>query len=355
MHKLPVGVLGASGYAGRELCALIARHPGLELRFATANDRRGEHARLGGRNVRFIAHDDAELEQCALVFSALPHGASAPWVERILAAGAKAVDLSADLRPGRATVEPTAGPATTTSERARGSYLAAAAAPAVQTARSAHAKTYPYGLTELFRPEIAGADAVANPGCYPTAILLALAPLAERKLIAADGLVSVSAASGVTGAGSAPRADLLFGELTEDFRPYSPGNEHRHLPEMTATLAKWGAACDLLFAPHLLPVARGILATITVPMAAPLESPNILWRERYEGEPFIEISDALPTLRDVVRRNVVQICATTAANVRTPTLVVFAAIDNLVKGAAGQGLQNANLMLGLPEQDGLPT
>src|ERR671914_143593 len=100
VHKLPVGVLGASGYAGRELCALLARHPGLDLRFASANERRGEQARLGGLDVRFIAHDDAQLERCALVFSALPHGASAPWVHRALAVGAKVVDLSADLRPG---------------------------------------------------------------------------------------------------------------------------------------------------------------------------------------------------------------------------------------------------------------
>jgi N-acetyl-gamma-glutamyl-phosphate reductase len=110
-----------------------------------------------------------------------------------------------------------------------------------------------------------------------------------------------------------------------------------------------------LFVPHLLPVARGILATITVPLKAPLATPNELWRERFAGEPFIEIADELPTLRDVVRRNVVRVCATTAANMRTPTLVIYAAIDNLVKGAAGQALQNANLMLGLPEAQGLPS
>lgn len=112
--------------------------------------------------------------------------------------------------------------------------------------------------------------------------------------------------------------------------------------------------CDLIFAPHLLPVARGILATISVPLSGPLASPNTVWRDRFSGEAFIEISDELPTLRDVVRRNVVRISATTVANVRTPTLVVYAAIDNLVKGAAGQALQNANLMLGLPERHGLP-
>ena len=360
-------MLGASGYAGRELCALIAHHPRLELRFATANERRGEQARLGGRDVRFIAHDDAQLDECALVFSALPHGASAPWVARVLAAGAKAVDLSADLRPGSAdsTVQgayvrndDNAKPERLAGDRSRREpYAAYSASPAISALQGKgpdSATSYPYGLTELFRDEIASAECVANPGCYPTAILLALAPLAEREMIAREATVSVSAASGVTGAGSAPRTDLLFAELTEDFRPYAAGNGHRHLPEMTATLARWGATCDLLFMPHLLPVARGLLATITVPLAAPVASPNSLWRDRYASEPFIEVTDELPTLRDVVRRNVVRICATTAANVRTPTLVVFAAIDNLVKGAAGQALQNANLMLGLPEQAGLP-
>jgi len=165
----------------------------------------------------------------------------------------------------------------------------------------------------------------------------------------------VSAASGVTGAGFTPRAELLFGEVTEDFRPYAAGNEHRHLPEMTTTLARWGVDCDLIFAPHLLPVARGILATLTIPLAEPLTSPNSVWRDRFAREPFIEVADQLPALRDVVRRNVVRICATHTANVRTPTLVVYAAIDNLVKGAAGQAIQNANLMLGLPEQQGLPS
>ena len=356
MHKLPVGVLGASGYAGRELCALIVRHPGLRLHFASANERRGERARLGGEDVRFVAHDDADLDGCDLVFSALPHGASAPWIHRIVAAGAKAVDLSADLRPGANATQPAAQ---AYAERALGAATAAThtgePGGAVGLSVAAIPRAVPYGLTELNRTEIAGSDVVANPGCYPTAILLALAPLAERRLIAPGTTVAVSAASGVTGAGSTPRPELLFGEVTEDFRAYAPGNTHRHLPEMTSTLARWGADCDLLFTPHLLPVARGILATITVPLASPLPVPTPLWRDRYAGEPFVEIADELPTLRDVVRRNVVRICATTAENVRTPTLVVFAAIDNLVKGAAGQALQNANVMLGLPEQQGLPS
>ncbi len=359
VHKLPVGVLGASGYAGRELCALIAQHPALQLHFATANERKGERARLGGREVRFVAHDDAHLEGCVLVFSALPHGASAPWVRRAREAGAKVVDLSADLRPGSIAKE-LATHLANIPAASRGAASERRTTPGVATAPHPHplvaaSHAVPYGLTELNRDTIAKADVVANPGCYPTAILIALAPLAERKLIASGATVMASAASGVTGAGFTPRADLLFGEVTEDFRPYAPGNDHRHLPEMTTTLARWGADCDLIFAPHLLPVARGILATVSIPLARPLATPNQLWRERFAGEAFIEIADEAPALRDVVRRNVVRICATTAANVRTPTLVVYSAIDNLVKGAAGQALQNANLMLGLPEHQGLPS
>jgi N-acetyl-gamma-glutamyl-phosphate reductase len=365
VHKLPVGVLGASGYAGRELCALIAQHPALRLHFATANERKGARARLGGQGVSFVAHDDADLASCALVFSALPHGASAPWVRRALEAGAKVVDLSADLRPGSVGSDfgvRTADTAMRPTQRSSQPLGVATAAASIavhpqSVVPNGHpriAQSVAYGLTELNRREIIGRDVVANPGCYPTAILLALAPLAERELIAPGATVAVSAASGVTGAGFTPRPELLFGEVTEDFRPYAAGNTHRHLPEMTATLAGWKADCDLLFTPHLLPVARGILATITVPLATPLPAPNALWRERFSGESFIEISDELPTLKDVVRRNVVRICATPAEHVRGPTLVVFSAIDNLMKGAAGQALQNANLMLGLPEQQGLP-
>jgi N-acetyl-gamma-glutamyl-phosphate reductase len=319
VHKIPIGILGASGYAGRELCALVARHPALDLAFASANERRGERAVLGGREVTFVAPDDVTLDRAALVFSALPHGTSARWVPLARGAGAKVVDLSADLRPG------------------------SGAEPVV-----------PYGLTEFARDDLRGAAIVANPGCYPTAILLALLPLMTRRLVAPGGTIAVTAASGVTGAGFTPRADLLFAEVTEDFRPYAVGNSHRHLAEMTAVMRTLGCDADLLFTPHLLPVARGILATITVPLAEPLADPLAIWREHYAGEPFVEITGQAPSLRDVVRRNVVRITALSASGVRRPTLIVIAALDNLVKGAAGQAVQNANLLLGLEETAGLP-
>lgn len=319
MHRIPVGVLGASGYAGRELCALITRHPRFDLAFATANERRGERARLGGSEVRFIAHDDAPLAAAELVFAALPHGTSSAWVERVRDAGARAVDLSSDLRPGNGA-----------------------------------SRAAPYGLTEFARPELRDASVVANPGCYPTAILMAILPLAKRGLIAPGSTINASAASGVTGAGLTPRTDLLFGEVTEDFRAYGIANTHRHLAEMRSVLAGNGADADLIFTPHLLPVARGILATITVPVTEPLADPLAPYREEFAGEPFVEVDAEPPALRDVVRRNIVRISARHVAGVRQPTLLVLSAIDNLVKGAAGQAVQNANVVLGLDEPMGLP-
>jgi len=321
VHKLPIGVLGASGYAGRELVALALRHPRLELAFAAAQSRAGERARVAGREITFAQADAVPLGDAAVVFSALPHGASAPYVAAARAAGAKVVDLSSDLRPG--------------SEHA-GHFRA------------------PYGLTELAREDVRSADVVANPGCYPTATLLGLLPLLEADLVAPGATISVSAASGVTGAGNTPRGDLLFAEVAEDFRAYAAGNVHRHVAEMRSVVDRFGADADLVFTPHLLPVARGILATIVVPVREPIAAPLDLWRARYANEPFVEVSEEPPTLRDVVHRNVVRVTALPARHTRRPAVVVISAIDNLVKGAAGQAVQNANLLLGLDEALGLP-
>src|SRR5712672_1208706 len=257
MHKVPVGVLGASGYAGRELCGLIARHPRLELAFAAANDQRGRRARIGAKEVTYVATEDAPLNKAEVVFTALPHGASAQWVGNARENGARVVDLSSDFRPG-------------------------AAANAIGEAEA------PYGLTELMRAKIPGAAIVANPGCYPTAVLLAIAPLLKAGWVVPGATINVSAASGVTGAGYSPRPDLLFAEVAEDFRAYAVGNEHRHLAEMQAVTNELGGQNnDILFTPHLLPVARGILATITVPIEEHTEDPSLLWKDCYNGEPFI--------------------------------------------------------------------
>jgi N-acetyl-gamma-glutamyl-phosphate reductase len=317
MHNIPIGVLGASGYAGRELCEIVSGHPQLELAFATANEQRGQRASFAGKEITFTAIEDAPLGTADLVFCALPHGASREWVEKSRAAGARVVDLSQDLRPGTG------------------------------------ADGIPYGLTELMRSDVTGAQLVANPGCYPTAMLLALAPLISKKLIPVGETVSISAASGVTGAGYTPKPELLFAEVAENFRAYAVGNEHRHLAEVRSIVGRWGGDFDVLFTPHLLPVARGILATITIPLTETLSSPADLWRSHYRGEPFVKVMNRPPALRDVVHTNSIAISATMADGVRKPMLIVLAAIDNLVKGAAGQAVQNANLMLGIEESRGL--
>ena len=318
MNKIPVGVLGASGYVGRELCALIQGHPALSLAFATANDQRGTTARIGGREVTFIAIDDAPLQRAQLIFSALPHGASKQWVTTAREQGARVVDLSHDLRPGNGC------------------------------------DGVPYGLTELARDRLRDADVVANPGCYPTSVLFALAPAIAAGVIAPGSAVHVSAASGVSGAGNSPKRELLFAEVAQDFRAYGVGNTHRHLNEMRATISTWGADVDLVFTPHLLPVSRGILSTITVELKAPLDDPMSLWRDAFDGEPFLELCTEPPALRDVVHRNVVRVAVTPLSGVRRPSLLILSAIDNLMKGAAGQAVQNANVMLGLDETQGLP-
>jgi N-acetyl-gamma-glutamyl-phosphate reductase len=312
--SVPVGVLGASGYTGQELLRLLAGHPAATLAFATAESAAGET--LDG--VELIKSADAPIRSAEIVFSCLPHGVSSRFVHEVRAAGRRAVDLSADFRLSTEAV---------------------------------------YGLTEVTRPRVATAELVANPGCYPTAALLALIPLAQHGLIDASREVVIDAASGVTGAGRSPKRELLFGEVAEDYRAYAAGNEHRHLPELRATLAREGGyTVDLVFTPHLLPVKRGILETIHVPLTRVLDQATAegIYQSVYDGEPCVKVlQGALPSLRDVVYRNRVAIGVVPVANVRRPRLTVVAAIDNLVKGAAGQAIQNMNLMLGLPETTGL--
>lgn len=312
--RVPVGVLGASGYVGQELLRLLARHPGASVVFATAESAAGE--RRDG--VELVRAADAALSRAEIVLSALPHGVSARYVQEARAAGRRAVDLSADFRLSPEAV---------------------------------------YGLTEVTRPRLAAAELVANPGCYPTAALLALLPLAQQGLIDQSREVVIDAASGVTGAGRNPKPELLFGEVAENFRAYAAGNEHRHLPELKATLEREGGfAGDLVFTPHLLPVTRGILETIHVPLTRVIDRATAegIYETVYADEPCVDVlHGALPSLRDVLYRNRVAIGVAAVAHVRRPRLTVIAAIDNLVKGAAGQAIQNMNVMLGLPETAGL--
>lgn len=311
---VPVGVFGASGYVGQELLRLLAHHPGATIAFATSE------AAAGGEleGIPLVRLDAAPLARAEIVLSALPHGVSGRYVQEARAAGKRAVDLSSDFRLSPDAV---------------------------------------YGLTEVTRPQLPAAELVANPGCYPTAALLALLPLARQGLIDQSREVVIDAASGVTGAGRAAKRELLFGEVAEDFRAYAAGNDHRHLPELRATLAREsGFAGDVVFTPHLLPVRRGILETIHVPLTRVLDQATAegIYEAVYAAEPCVRVlPGALPSLKDVVYRNRVAIGVAAVANVRRPRLTIIAAIDNLVKGAAGQAIQNMNVMLGLPETAGL--
>jgi N-acetyl-gamma-glutamyl-phosphate reductase len=321
-----IGILGAGGYTGRELARLASRHVRARIAWATSESDAGKplgDVIPGVDGPALVKAEDAPLSAVDVVISCLPHGDSALWMERARQAGARAIDLSADLRvPNAAT--------------------------------PGWAREAVYGLPELHRARVAGADLVANPGCYPTAALLALAPLLRRGLVA--GPVIVNAASGVTGAGRSPRRELMFSEVAEGFSAYAVGNVHRHLCEMKAQAAglSKGAAPELVFTPHLLPVKRGILETIYVPLAEPLDEPVQLWVDDYSSEPFVRVmTGRMPALADVVGSNRVAIGVVPVQNVSAPMLTVVSVIDNLLKGAAGQAVQNLNLMMGWDEAEGL--
>lgn len=320
MHNHPrAAVLGASGYTGQELVRLIRRHPRMALGFATSEAEAGQS--VAGTMLRYQRASEVPFGDAEVVFSCLPGGESAEWSLRAREAGAHVVDLSADLREGQAGAV--------------------------------------YGVPELWRSTILGRELVANPGCYPTGILLSLAPLLESGLVDTTRPVIIDAASGVTGAGRAAKREMLFGEVADDYRAYGVGNGHRHVPEIAAGLARIAGAeaPDFIFTPHLLPVRRGILETLYVPVRAGATGGDALAAcgRAYADEPFIEVlAEGLPSLRDVVGRNAVAMGFAEVARVRSAVLLCVVAFDNLLKGAAGQALQNANLMMGWSEQEGIP-
>jgi N-acetyl-gamma-glutamyl-phosphate reductase len=316
-----VGVFGATGYAGREAVRLLERHARAAVAFTTGS---------GGGH---LPHEQGVAQEADAYLLSLPHGVAARFAARLAQAHPHApiVDLSGDLRlPTAAAYEAWYG-----QPHPEPSLLG----------------TAPYGLTEIYRERIAGARLVSNPGCYATAALLPLAPLVAERLIDPADIV-IDAKSGATGAGRTPREDLLFCEVSDDFSAYSPGRVHRHLGEMEAVLEGLaGAPVELTFCPHLLPVKRGILAAIYVRSEAGAKGLETALHRRYAGERFVQIVDGKPPhLSHVAHTNECHIAVKPAARDR---VVIFSALDNLVKGAAGQAIQNLNLMLGFPEAEGL--
>ncbi len=336
---MKVGIAGASGYGGTELLRLCAGHPDLEVAVATAGAHEGElvgsHTpSLSGvyPQLRYSPTDAVELDGLDLVFCALPHGASQSLVPEILDRSGRVIDLAADFRLRDAALYPTW-------------YGAAHGAPALLAEAV-------YGLPEIHRDAIRTARLVAVPGCYPTAAILGLSPLLDAGILARPGGAApplvVDAASGVSGAGRGASDALHFGTVHEDFVAYGL-LDHRHTPEMEQALG-----VPLLFTPHLAPMVRGILVTAYGrPASSGTTSADALaaLRARYDDEPFVVVQDDPPSTKATRGANTVYVSA--RVDPRTGWVVALAALDNLVKGAAGQAVQCANLVLDLPERRGL--
>jgi N-acetyl-gamma-glutamyl-phosphate reductase len=335
--KHRVAILGASGYSALELIKLLLRHPNAEITTLTSRHAEprpvGEvHPSLAGR-LELVLENlplEAVAERADYVFCCLPHGASAAAASQLLPLGKKVIDLSADYR--------LSDPA----EYAKWYGL--------EHADRENLKDAVYGLPELYRNEIRTASLVANPGCYPTSAILALAPLLDAGLIAAEGII-IDSKSGASGAGREPKPHLHFPECNESLSAYGVGT-HRHMPEIDQILSDAaGQRVEVIFTPHLVPMDRGILSTCyAIPTGATsTEALLSLYREFYAGEPFVRVLSGLPATKHVSGTN---FCDLTARGVRG-RVVVLSAIDNLLKGASGAAVQNFNLMSGVPETTAL--
>jgi N-acetyl-gamma-glutamyl-phosphate reductase len=330
--KTRVLIAGASGFSGALAARLVWRHPHLEVAAITSRSDAGKRLdELYPRHrvpMELTELDLSALEGVDAAIVAYPHGAAAPLVAELRDLGAAVVDLSADFR--------------LRDPETYGLWYGEHGAPGLLGDAA-------YGLTELNREAVREADLVANPGCYPTAALLALAPLAEAGLV--DGVV-VDAKSGVSGAGRGGGDALHFSTVDEDFRPYKVEG-HRHSPELEQELRVLGADGPLTFVPHLLPLDQGLLASCYVTLARETDDAELreLYRSRYEGERFVELVDAPPGVADVRETNYCRVHV--SLDREGGRAMAFGAIDNLWKGAAGQAIQNLNLMLGLDEWEGL--
>lgn len=336
-----VGIVGASGYTGVELARLLAGHPEVRLTVATSRQYAGKPLAEVFPNLRKrvdivcenLSVDDL-IDRADFFFTAVPHKTAMDIVPRLLAAGKKVVDLSADYRihdPGvyEAWYQEHTSP----------DLLGEAV----------------YGLPELYRDQIASTRLTANPGCYPTSVILAVAPLLRAGLIDPATLI-IDSKSGTSGAGRAASVATLFCEVADGFKPYKVGGTHRHIPEIEQELSSAaGRPVTVSFTPHLLPISRGILSTIYGSLTEKAGKVDLqaLYEQTYGHEPFVRVLPAgtVPSTQHVRGSNCCDLAVQT--DPRTNRLIVMSAIDNIVKGASGQAVQNMNLMCGFPETLGL--
>lgn len=334
---IKVGIVGGTGYTGVELLRLLAQHPEVKLHTITSRKEAGMAVcelfpSLRGRvDLKFTDPNDEVLKECDLVFFATPNGVAMHQVKPLLTAGARVIDLAADFRLKDVKVW-------------EKWYGVTHACPELVTEAV-------YGLPEVNRGKIREARLVANPGCYPTSVQLGLLPLIEAGIVDLDHLIA-DAKSGVSGAGRKAELHILFSEASDNFKAYGvPG--HRHLPEITQGLvAAAGKSVKLTFVPHLTPMIRGIHATLYARLTAAADVQS-LYEKRYANEPFVDVMPpgSHPDTRSVRGGNVCRIAVHRPQD--SDIVVVLSVIDNLVKGASGQAVQNMNIMFGFPETFGI--
>ncbi len=315
-----VGIFGGSGYSGRELSHWLGRHPRATVEFST------------GSAAPHLPHEEGLAREADVYFLCLPHGTSADYVLRLRESwpASLIVDLSGDFRLA-------------TPESYLRWYGQEHRAPAL-------IREAVFGLTEVFRHDLRSARLISNPGCYATSVMLPLVPLIKQGLVEAEDII-VDAKSGVSGAGRSLREDLLFCEVESNFSIYAQGRAHRHIGEIEETIARVsGVRPTLTFSPHLLPVERGILSAIYVRTSRPVEALRAAIGSAYAGSPFVQLVDPAPKLKDVNRTNRCLLSVHAGAPGRA---IVVSALDNLVKGAVGQAIQNMNVALGFEETEGL--
>ncbi|MDD5724252.1 MAG: N-acetyl-gamma-glutamyl-phosphate reductase [Syntrophales bacterium] len=335
-----VGIYGASGYTGQELLRLLIGHPNADVVALTSRKFKGMPVSevypvfAGMTDLKFVDSSPQQLvPSCDVVFLALPHGEAMLVVPEFVAAGVKVIDLSADFRLRDVSVY-------------EAWYTKHTAVDLMEKAA--------YGLPELYRDDIKGSNLVANPGCYPTSIILGLAPLLREGCIDLSSIIADSK-SGVSGAGRDLQLGSLFCEVNEGFKAYKIGS-HRHTPEIEQELGRLAnTAIAISFTPHLVPVNRGILSTMYADLNKRVSSAEVvdIYRKFYDGEKFVRICKAggLPNISSVRGSNICDIGC--VVDERTGRVIIVSVIDNLVKGASGQAVQNMNLMCGLPEGAGL--
>ncbi len=333
-----VSIVGATGYTGEELVTILAGHSGVKLTSLSAIiDRPAAISEVFPRlkGVCDIVCKNLDVKEavdsCDVAFLALPHTVSMQYAPIFLKSGKKVIDLSADYRL----------PAPLYEEWYKKSH-----------SDKVNLESAVYGLPELYREKIKHCKLLANPGCYPTSVILAVAPLVKKGAVELSGIIADSK-SGITGAGRKAAIPLLFGEVADNFKAYKIG-EHQHAPEIIEKLADIaGGAVGVLFVPHVIPTNRGILSTIYLKPKKKTAQNDIdkLFGDFYNDEPFVRYHEGgrLPELKDVLYTNYCDI----GAKVAKDTIVVVSAIDNLTKGAAGQAVQNMNIMCGFDEKEGL--